>query len=70
MYVRSLPDDLRKLSERDYFMVRHEIRGVHFKYQMGQFRQKQGDSIVGGSNANTETNFMNNTGFYNRWIKK
>ena len=69
MYVRSLAADLRKLSERDYFMVKHEIQGVLFKYQMAQFRQNQGGSIVGGSSANTETNFMNNNdGFYSRWI--
>ena len=69
MYVRSLAADLRKLSERDYFMVKHEIQGVLFKYQMARFGQSQGGSIVGGSSANTETNFMNNNDeFYSRWI--
>ena len=67
-YVRSLAADLRKLSERDYFMVKHEIQGV-LKYQMARFGQNQGGSVVGGSSANTETNFMNNNDrFYSRWI--
>ena len=69
IYVRSLTADLRKLSERDYFMVKHEIQGVPFKYQMARFGQNQGGSIVGDSSANTETNFMSiNDGFYSRWI--
>ena len=64
IYVRSLAADLPKLLERDYFMVKHEIQGVLFKYQMARFGQNQGGSIVGGSSANTETNFMiNNNGF-------
>ena len=39
MYVRSLAADLSKLSERDYFMVKHKIQGVLSKYQMARFGQ-------------------------------
>ena len=69
MYARPLAADLRKLSERDYFMVKHEIQGILFKYQMARFGQNQGGSVVGNSSVNTETNFRNsNNGFYSRLI--
>ena len=36
---RSLAADLRKLSELEYLIVKHEIRGVLFNHQMARFRQ-------------------------------
>ena len=41
LYTRSLAADLRKLTERQYFMAKHEIQGVIFKYQMARLGKDQ-----------------------------
>ena len=45
LYVRSLAVDLRKLSERDYMMAKHEIQEIIFKYQMSQFGMRGNPSM-------------------------
>lgn len=77
LYTRSLAADLRKLSERDYLMVKNEFQGVLFRYQMAGFGQVQNQNQGqwqgprAGPINNTETNFMNNIdGQYVRWVNK
>ena len=37
LFVRSLGADLRALNQREFFMAKHEIQNVVFKYQMARF---------------------------------
>ena len=43
IYAKALAADLRKLSQRNFFMAKHEIQGVLFKYQIAQLNHGQGD---------------------------
>ena len=40
-YVQSLASDLRRFSEREYVMIKHEFQGILFKYQMSKFQINQ-----------------------------
>ena len=63
LYVRSLAVDLRKLSEHDYLMAKHEIQGVVFKYQMAQFDQQRALPFIEPNNSNNN-NGTQPSGYY------
>jgi len=66
VYVKSLAVDLRKLSERDYFIVKHEFQGILFKYQMAQFNQGHGKQRPPSNNDTSMS--QPNDGYYSRWV--
>ena len=72
LYVRSLAEDLRKLPERDYLMVKNEIQGIMFRYQMAQYDQGQGTSSGGlpTNSGPTTSNQPQPIGPYTRWLSK
>ena len=68
LYVRSLAVDLRKLSEHDYLMAKHEIQGVVFKYQMAQFDQQRALPFIEPNNSNNN-NGTHPSGYYTHLLK-
>ena len=57
LYVRSLAVDLKKISDRDFLCVKHEIQNIVFKYQMGQFGMTNQQLVNSTYNNVSETGF-------------
>ena len=72
LYTKSLAADLRKLSEREYAMVKNEFQGILFRYQMARFGQAQsqgGNQWQGSNTSNNAESLMNSSnGQYVRWV--
>lgn len=66
IYVKSLAVDLRKLGEREYFLVKNEFQGISFKYQIARLNQAQ--EKEGPTRNNKLVMRQPNDGYYTRWV--
>ena len=67
VYVKSLAADLRQFQKREYFMAKHEIQCIIFKYQMAKYHQSTPTRPT--ANKENVSNEMHlQQGAYQSWI--
>ena len=67
VYVKSLAADLRQFQQREYFMAKHEIQCIIFKYQMAKYHQSTPTRPT-ANKENVSNEMHQQQGAYQSWI--
>ena len=68
VYVKSLAADLRQFQQREYFMAKHEIQCIIFKYQMAKYHQSTPTRTTANKENVVSNEMHQQQGAYQSWI--